>query len=222
MLRDLLSLIFPNNCLNCQTSLISEERYLCTTCKIDLPETKDHLNPHNELFQKFAFERKIKSASAFLYFHKGGVAQKLLHEVKYRSKSDLAVQLGEWYSETLDDYTNVDFIAPVPLHKSKRRKRTFNQSEKIAEGLSKSLQLPIKSDIIARTKITRTQTRKKKTQRWLNMENVYSTPSEGLIGKSVLVVDDVITTGATIGMFCQRLVEANVEEIHLLCIARGK
>ena len=221
MLRDFISLIFPNTCLNCRQSLLSEEKYLCTSCKIDLPLTNDHLNPQNELFQKFAFEPKIKSASAFLYLQKGGVSQKLLYEIKYRGKSDLATSLGNWYGEIIEALS-VDFILPVPLHKSKLKKRGFNQSEKIAEGLNLFLQSEIKINLIQRIKITGTQTRKSKIDRWKNMINVFSETFEDLEGKSVLVVDDVITTGATIGMLCQRLSEANVAAIHLLSIARGR
>lgn len=186
-----------------------------------MPKTNDHLQPENNLLQKFAFEPKIKSASSFLLFHKGGIAQKLLHEIKYKGKSQLAVDLGKWYAETLHEI-DADIIVPVPLHKSKLKKRTFNQSEKIAEGISSVFQLDIRNDLVSRIKLTKTQTGKGKTERWKNMENVYSKPLENLNGKSILVVDDVITTGATIGMLCERLTEANAAEIHLLCIARGK
>ena len=185
-----------------------------------MPITNDHLNPTNELFSKFIFEKKVKSAIAFLYFNKTGVAQKLLHEVKYHRKSDLAVELGLWYANTLENF-DVDYVLPVPLHKSKLRQRTFNQSTKIAEGIVRNFGWKIKEDLIERSKKTQTQTRKNQTERWINMENVYSTASEDLEGKSVLIIDDIITTGATVGMLCQRLAEANVKEIHILCIARG-
>ncbi len=221
MLRDLVSLLFPNTCINCRQSLLSEEKYLCTSCKVDLPITNDHLNPQNDLYQKFAFDSKIKSASAFLYFQKGGVAQKLLYEIKYRGKSDLAIVIGRWYAELIGSL-DADIILPVPLHNTKLKKRTFNQSEKIVEGMNSFFQLEIKTNVLQRTKITATQTKKNKMERWKNMNNVFSDPNEDLNGKSVLVVDDVITTGATIGMLCERLSEANVSDIHLLSIARGR
>lgn len=221
MVRDFISLIFPQNCINCQQSLISEEKYLCTACKIDLPLTNDFKNETNELFVKFSFEPKVKTANAFLYFHQRGITQKLLHQLKYNRKKDLGVLLGVWFAPQLKSL-DVDFIVPVPLHRSKLRKRTFNQSEQIALGLSEGLEAEVKQHLIKRNVATQTQTRKSKVQRWTNMENVYSQIKEDIAGSSVLVVDDVITTGATTGMLCQRLVEANVNQIHVACIARGQ
>ena len=221
MLQDFVSLIFPQNCLNCQQSLISEEKYLCTACKLDLPLTNDYKNQSNELYSKFAFEPKVKTASSFLYFHKGGITQKLLHQLKYNRKKDVGVLLGSLFAPQLS-HLEVDFIVPVPLHKSKLRKRTYNQSEKIAEGLSKQLDVEVRDSLVQRVVATKSQTRKSKAQRWNNMENVYSEVKEEVSDSSVLVIDDVITTGATTGMLCQRLVEAGVADIHVACIARGK
>lgn len=220
MIKDFLSLIFPENCVSCRRSLNSTESYLCTHCKIDLPFTNDHLNKYNRLFQKFAFEPKIKSASSFLYFQRHGVTQKLLHEIKYKGKKKLALQIGKWYSSYLTQI-DVDLVVPIPLHKSKFRKRTYNQSELIGKGIADELNLPQRSDLCIREVATETQTSKTKAQRWLNMENVYSECIEDLSGQSIMLVDDVITTGATVGMFCQRLVESNVKEIHIVSVARG-
>ncbi|WP_370088410.1 ComF family protein [Ekhidna sp.] len=223
MLKDFISLIFPQNCINCQQSLISAEDYLCTPCKIDLPRTNDHKLESNDLHRKFVFEPKIKSATAFMYFHKGGIAQKLLHQLKYKGKKDLGILLGYWFAPNLSEMgTDVDFIIPVPLHKSKKRKRGFNQSECIAEGLSETLEKPVELNLVTRLVATQSQTRKSKVQRWRNLENVYSKVDRDLTGMSILIVDDVITTGATVGMLCDRLIEANAAAIHIACIARGK
>ena len=220
MIRDFISLIFPQNCINCSQSLISQEHFLCTRCKIDLPLTQDSRHFDNRLFQKFAFERKVQSAQAFLYFNKGGITQKLLHHLKYNGKKELGVKLGEWFAPELS-HLSIDMIIPVPLHKSKQKRRGYNQSECIADGLSKVLNLPIEKSI-EREVFTETQTKKSKVKRWSNMENVYSIPQIDLSDLSVLVVDDVITTGATVGMLCDRLIEANVRDIHIAAIARGK
>ncbi len=222
MIKDFLSIIFPRNCLHCKRSLISEEQFLCTGCKIDLPFTDDDKNIHNNLYQKFAFESKIKSASSLLYFQRKGITQKLLHEIKYKGKKNLAVVLGKWLSSSLNQL-EIDLIVPIPLHKSKLRKRTYNQSEEIGRGIAAELHIPLRSDLFERNVATETQTNKTKAQRWLNMENVYTKSSdEDLSNLSVMVVDDVITTGATIGMLCQRLVESNVKQIHIVSVARGK
>ena len=221
MIKDFISLIFPQNCINCSQSLISEENFLCTTCKLDLPYTQDNLHSENHLFQKFAFEKKIQSAQAFLYFNKGGITQKLLHQLKYKGKKELGDKLGEWFAPELS-HLSFDIIIPVPLHKSKQKRRGYNQSESIAIGISRELEIPVENSCIERRVFTQTQTRKSKVQRWSNMENVYESSKVDLSDLSVLVVDDVITTGATVGMLCDRLIEANVHNIHIATIARGK
>ena len=221
MLKDLFSLIFHNNCINCNTSLISTESCLCTSCKIDLPVTNDHALVDNELYQKFAFQPKIKSAQSFIYFHQGGMAQKLLHQLKYRGRKEIAKEMGIWFSPYLASL-DVHFIVPVPLHPRKQRRRGFNQSEWVAKGISEELGLDVRTDLIRRVKQTQTQTGKSKVSRWSDLENVYSAASSEVVEKRILLVDDVVTTGATIGMLCERLAEQGVAAIHIAAIARGK
>lgn len=186
-----------------------------------MPYTNDHINPQNQLIKKFVFEPKIISARSFIFFHQGGITQSLLHHLKYKGSKEIGYQLGEWFSNDLKDLS-LDVIIPVPLHKSKLRKRGYNQSEYFAKGMGDNLGVRIISDGITREVSTSTQTKKSKVKRWIDLENVYSKAPEHLSGKSVLVVDDVITTGATVGMLCSRLVEVNVKEIHIASIARGK
>lgn len=190
-------------------------------CKIDLPYTNDHENPNNDLIRKFTFEPKVLTATSFLYFYRNGIAQKLLHELKYNGKKEIGSLLGNWYAKSLEKLP-FDLIIPVPLHRSKMRKRGYNQSDSIASGIAEVLDKEVDNEIITRIVATKTQTRKTKVERWTNLENVYSEVNEDLSDVSVLVVDDVITTGATIGMLCSRLVEADVKQIHVASIARGK
>ncbi|MEM6642797.1 MAG: phosphoribosyltransferase family protein [Bacteroidota bacterium] len=172
------------------------------------------------MFQKFASEPKISSAQAFISFYQHGIAQKLLHHLKYKGVQDLGKVLGRWFAPQLMEL-ELDFIIPIPLHHKKQRKRGYNQSQLIAEGLSEQLEIPVKSTLVSREINTRSQTRKSKLQRWQDMENIYSRISADLGGKKILVVDDVVTTGATVSMLCARLVEAGASEIHVACIARG-
>lgn len=218
MLSDFVSLLFPQNCINCNRSLITQEQFICTYCKVDLPFTDDHQHLLNNLYQKFAFEKKVLTANAYLFFHPGGITQKLLHQIKYKGKKELAKMLGNWHAEFLS--TETDCIIPVPLHTSKLAKRGYNQSYYYGLGISEILRVEIQDSLVTRERFTTTQTRKTKVERWVNLENVYSTIESDLTGVRVLVVDDVITTGATVGMLCDRLVEAGVEEIHIACIAR--
>ncbi len=221
MLSEFFSLIYPSTCLNCNETLISAENFICTACKTDLPETQDHKNPENELFQKFAYNSIVKSACAFLYFNDGGIAQKLIHNLKYEGLHEIGDYLGELFGNTISDQLDPDIVIPVPIHKKKLRKRGYNQSLGFAKGLASCFErAEVREDLIFRTKNTQTQTRKNKLSRWINVDNIYSDTREDLDGKTVVIVDDVITTGATVGMLCDKLKEANANEIHVLCIAR--
>jgi len=220
MLKDFVSLIFPKSCINCHKPLTSTENHICTHCKLDLPLTQDHLYQNNDLFRKYAFLSKIKSARAYLFFNQGGITQKLLHELKYNGKQSLGDELARSFSAHLKDL-NVDFIIPVPLHRSRLRKRGYNQSVVIAEAMGEEMGVEVRTDILKRVKMTKTQTRKTKIDRWQGLENVYSEASGLVENKSVLVVDDVITTGATVGLLCDRLMEQHVGEIHIAAIARA-
>ena len=208
--------------MHCNETLISSESFICTKCKVDLPLTNDLEEKENHLFQKFAFEPLVNFAAAYLHFNKEGIAQKLLHHLKYEGKKEIGNLIGNWFGDTLSKKIKPDIIIPVPLHKSKMRSRGYNQSEGFAEGLSESFSdSEFMPNIISRTKKTTTQTQKSKVDRWLNIENIYSTPSISLDGKNVLLVDDVVTTGATIGMLIERVKEAGVSSINVACIARG-
>ena len=221
MLSEFVSLIYPSICLNCNETLISAENFICTACKTDLPETLDHLNPENELFQKFAYNPLVKSSEAFLYFNDGGIAQKLIHNLKYEGSHEIGNWLGKQYGSTISDFFDPDIIIPVPIHKKKLKKRGYNQSLGFAQGLATCFEnAEVRDDLIIRTKNTATQTRKNKLSRWLNVDNIYSDIKEELTNKVVMVVDDVVTTGATVGMLCDKLGEAAVSAIHVLCIAR--
>lgn len=220
MWNDFIALIFPRTCTNCNRSLTSVEHCLCVYCKTDLPFTDDHAYKENELFRKFAFLPKIESARSFLYFRQRGVTQKLLHQLKYQGRNDVGEALAKWFAPFLKDLP-IDLVLPVPLHKSKKRKRGYNQSEILAQHIADELGIDMRNDVITRIRSIKSQTKKSKIQRWQGMENVYSGADDLIRGKSVLVIDDVITTGATIGMLCERLSDKNVKEIHIACIARG-
>jgi len=222
MLLDFLSLIYPATCLNCNQTLISAENFICTSCKVDLPLTNDHLNPENELFQKFVAEPSVRSASSYLYFNEGGIAQKLIHALKYEGASQVGNMLGGLYGKLICLGFVPEIIVPIPIHEKRLERRGYNQSLGIAVGLAEHFDgAEIREDLIFRVKNTETQTKRNKVSRWLNVENIYSDIEEDLTGKRVLVVDDVITTGATVGMLCSKLSAANAASIHIICAARG-
>lgn len=222
MLRDFVRLIYPSVCIHCSLSLNSAEKYLCTSCKIDLPITHDSFLEPNEMMNKFSFNQKVKGAASYLFFYQKGVAQKLLHKLKYQGQKEIGALLGKWFSGEVAHIGSLDFIIPVPLHTSRQRSRGYNQSAEIAKGIAEQLSISVREDLVIRKKSSSSQTSKTKVERWKNIENVYGNASEEVQGKKVLVIDDVITTGATLGMLCERLEEKGVSEIYVGAIARGQ
>lgn len=200
MLRELLGLFYPRICLACHAPLMRGEAHVCTQCILQLPLTHYHRQKDNPLEQKFWGRCAFERAYAYLYFRKEGMAQQLLHEIKYRGNKELAYVLGTWYGTVLKEMDSLpDAVVAVPLHKSKERRRGYNQSAWFAKGLAESMGIADYSMYVMRTYATQTQTRKSRFDRWLNVKEVFAvTAQEHLDGKHLLICDDVVTTGATI------------------------
>ena len=183
---------------------------------------KDKNNPVNQLFWG---KTKIEFAAAFLIFSKGSHYRKLIHSLKYKNDQESGVELGRLFGLKIakqSEYPQLDMIIPVPLHPKKKKKRGYNQSDCIAEGLSQSLQIPYYSDLLIRTVNTQTQTKKHKDERWENVKGVFDVQNpEQLQGKHVLLVDDVITTGATIEHCALSLIEKANCKVSIGCLARA-
>lgn len=189
---------------------------------LELPRTHYHLDPENALTKRLHGRIPLKSAFAFFLFRKGGSVQHLLHELKYNGHPEIGETIGEAYGQELqqsDHNQKFNLIIPVPLHASRKRKRGYNQSEKFALGLSKSLNIPF-SDALLRTIKTETQTRKTKLRRWQNVSEVFRVKNPDQIkNQDILLVDDVITTGATIEACAQVLLAAGCSSISIASIA---
>lgn len=175
---------------------------MCSICIHKLPKTNYHTMPDNPMFRNFAGRVDIKAAAAYSFYGKGTVLQKLVHQVKYKGKKELAVYFGKWYAPSLKHaapFSEADYIIPVPLHPKKLRERGYNQSACIADGLSKVMEVPVLTDTLKRAKNTETQTNKSRFSRWENVKGSFMIENPELIrNKHILVVDDVITTGATV------------------------
>lgn len=172
---------------------------------------------------KFVYEPKVQKASAFLYFNKGGVAQKIIHELKYNNQPELGELMGEWYGhELVKENWPIDMIIPVPLHRSKLVRRGFNQSDAIANGISKVTGWPVRPELVVRRRKTTSQTKKSKVERWKNMQSVYRLTETGAVSdQTILVVDDVLTTGATIGELVTALTQSGARSIYIVTLAAG-
>ncbi len=223
VLNDFLLTVYPENCYNCSEILLSQEQYLCTSCLLQLPRTNYHIVRENPLFLRFAAISVVRQAFAFITFNQKGVAQTLLHQLKYKNKPGLGNYLGELYGQEIAPFVgDYDFIMPVPMTKQKRKRRGYNQSELIAEGLAKPLEIEVRPDVVRKTQVTESQTRKGKVERWKNVSGVFHVENpEEINGKNILLCDDVITTGATVGALCEQLVRHKVKSVGICAVATG-
>jgi len=222
-LADFLSLLYPKVCINCNCGLTKKEEHLCLTCELSLPKSQ-YLANKAELLKKFAFQRKVIGAYAYLDFIKDGIVQKLIHGLKYQGKQSLGVWLGQRFGkEMMNRVGQIDLIVPIPLHASRMRTRGYNQSDRIAEGLGETMEIPVDTQTIIRAKETTTQTRKDKLNRWKNIHSVFDVlDPDQVYQKNILVVDDVITTGATLGTFCDEVAKYEPTSLTIAALAAGK
>src|SRR5512138_1681872 len=201
-IEDFVSLVFPRVCACCGNSLWKHEEVVCTACTYHLPRTGFHLVEENPVTMTFRGRARIESGGSFLWFSKGSKTQRLIHQLKYKGRKDVGTWLGEQYGRDLVRsplFSSSEVIVPVPLHQKKYMKRGYNQSELFAQGLAKSMKIPVEAKVLARTKATQTQTRKSRFSRWENVSEIFDVSLPGKVeGAHILLVDDVITTGATL------------------------
>jgi len=202
--NDIVNLFFPNLCQLCKKPLIDGEGQICLHCLCNLPHVESWLQEDNPIIHLLADREQLKYAAAFLHYQKGGSVQRLIHLLKYYDNKELAYMLGRQAGRKLlltdSLLCQSDYLIPVPLHPRKMRQRGYNQSEWIAMGLQSVLNIPLQTTSLLRGKKTDSQTDKMIYNRWLNVKDVFTvSDKEELEGKSILLVDDVITTGATLG-----------------------
>lgn len=209
LLNGFFALFYPRLCSACGETLISGEQCICTFCLHHLPLTNLHKSEENKISQMFWGRVSIETGTALFYYQKGCKVQHLIHQFKYKGKTDIGIFLGNVLGKQLNEsglYRGIDMIIPVPLHPRRQHKRGFNQSEIFAEGLCQVMKVPLVTNVLLRITATSTQTRKSKFLRWENVESVFHVAIPKLLeNKNVLLVDDVITTGATMEACVQML-----------------
>jgi ComF family protein len=225
-IRDFSSLFFPNYCLGCTRTLVKGEEILCTFCIKDLPKTDYHLVEDNPVKRKLIGRLNLKYAWVYLKFRKTGIVQHLMHQLKYNNHPEIGVRLGKIFGIELSSAgigKEFDFIIPVPLHKSKLKKRGYNQSAKFAEGLSDALQIPVMKGVSVKLTKTETQTKKSRLERWDNVKQAFDIQSkEAIANQRILLVDDVVTTGATLEACGQKILDCGCKELSIACIAEAQ
>ncbi len=220
---DFLNLFFPNICQACGTSLVRNEHVMCLSCLYKLPKTNFQLHQNNPISRIFWGRVNINAATSFLFFNKGGRVQKLIHQFKYKGKIETGRYLGELMGRDLKKsnlFNTVDVIIPVPLHPKKLHTRGFNQSDIIADGIGKSMKSPTTFDTLIRTHHTETQTKKARYTRWENVKGKFGINNpKNIEGKHILLVDDVLTTGATLEACAQTILQIPSTRVSLATLA---
>jgi ComF family protein len=203
--------LIPEICPGCGHALRHNTNKLCWRCLAELPMTTFERHSENAVAALFYGRMRVEKAAAFLFFNAGSLSQQIIHQIKYKSNLELGKYMGILMAQPMLQqgwHQNIDAIIPLPLNRKKLLKRGYNQSLLLSEGLSDALRLPVETVAVMRTVFTQTQTRKSRLQRWANVEQVFDlSDAAALSNKHVLLVDDVITTGATIEACGQRLLQ---------------
>lgn len=223
LLRDFLSLLFPDLCCGCNNHLNRGESGICSSCLFQIPYTDHHLYADNKTARHLWGKVPFHAAMSLLYFRKGERVQRIIHHLKYRGRKETGTKLGLLMGKQLRNtsfYMDIDLIIPVPLHKAKEKKRGYNQSFCIAGGIAAELNLPVGEKIIIRKIATESQTGKGRYNRQENMQNAFCILNCAAVkGRHVLLVDDVITTGATIEACAAELHKCNISKLSIIAAA---
>lgn len=222
-LNDIKNIFYPNVCQACETVLTTNENVVCSQCLFSLPTTNSLMNNAINVEKVFFGRIKIEHATALLLYNKKGITQKLIHNLKYKGNQEIGVFLGDWLGKEMQVskiFENIDFIVPVPLHKKKFKKRGYNQVEKFGIQLSIHLQKPYVDGVLIKKEKSTTQSKKTRLDRWKNMEELFFLDDHSFFeNKHILLIDDIITTGATIESCANELFKANKIKISIAVMA---
>ncbi len=210
-------------CFGCNTPLGKGERILCTVCRHDLPLTDYNFIDENLIDRIFYGRVPIKKANSLLFYAENGIVQQLIHYLKYKNQEAIGAFLGDWFGQQIkanNQLPTIDFIVPVPLHRKRLKQRGYNQVQLFAERLAHHLNTTVRTDILRKTKNTKTQTKKGRSLRWYKKTDLFILDNAALIAhKRILLVDDVITTGATIEACATVLKHAKDVELYIATMA---
>jgi len=223
MFKHLINLFFPKSCAACASFLLAEEIVICTGCRHKLPLTNHHLMEENEVVKKFYGRIPLEFGGALFYFHKKGMVQEMIHKLKYKGHEEIGEMAGNWYSgelKTVEQLKSADYIIPVPLHKKRLRERGYNQVAQFGMTLSANLNIPYNDSVLIRKVYAKTQSQKNLLGRIDIAETTFDVVfDESFHGKHFVLIDDVITTGATLESCSRALLKIPNVKISIVCMA---
>ncbi|MFB1039785.1 MAG: phosphoribosyltransferase family protein [Polaribacter sp.] len=223
LLKDFFYLFYPNICANCSEQLLQNEKVICIFCRHDLPLTNFQSYTKNKVSRIFSGRITIEKAYSLLFFRKQGVTKNLIHDLKYKGNEEVGVFFGNWIGEIVaknKEFSTVDFIVPVPIHAKKKKIRGYNQVTKFGECLSMHLKVPLNEAVLIRQSATKTQTLKSRFERFNDLESKFSAKNTSIFKeKHILIIDDVITTGATLEACAQELLKTPGIKISILTMS---
>jgi ComF family protein len=216
-------IFFPHICIGCGSDLLDKNQIICFHCNNTLPSTRFEIYPDNPVEKIFWGRATIQSATSQYYFTKDSVLQQILHQLKYKGKKEVGTYFGRIMGESICEssrFVDVDAIIPLPLFASREKKRGYNQAAVLAEGISSVVKLPVIKNCIERISATQTQTQKNRIERWQNMSGRFRVKNkEDIDGKHILLVDDVITTGATLDACVNEILSEGNVRISIATLA---
>lgn len=223
MLKYLTNLLFPKLCSGCDSLLLHNESIICSSCNHDLPYTQHHFLERNDTTKIFYGIIPLEFSASMLYFHKKGIVQKMIHSLKYKNHQEIGTLLGKWYAkdlETVEKIKTVTEIIPVPLHKKRLEERGYNQVTTFCEALAQGLHKPYNPNLLFRNRYSKTQTKKDKESRKEVASTLFDVNFTELDhNKHFLLVDDVITSGATLEACAKALLKIPNSKVSIVTIA---
>ncbi|MBR9854087.1 MAG: ComF family protein [Algicola sp.] len=223
IINEINTILLPRVCFGCNTQLFTEEHILCAVCRHDVPLTDHNYLVENEVDRIFYGRVPIKKAASFVFFSKNGLIKNLLHWLKYKNQEQIGGFFGDWCGTLIKErgeLAHIEAVIPVPLHSKKLKKRGYNQVALFARTIAEHLGATYCDDWLIKVKNTKTQTKKGRQWRWESSKDAFRlNHSKNCTFKQILLVDDVITTGATIESCAQTLLQQQGMEVSVLSIA---